>query len=66
MIDPTEADIGRRVVYRAQGQPGERGVITSFNKHWVFVRYARQRHPDANGIATHRDDLHWADLAKRR
>lgn len=60
MINPTKKDIGREVVYQAKhrGAPLEHGVITSFNEHFVFVRYNYQ-HPTANGQATKRLDLKW-------
>ena len=60
MIDPTEADIGRGVVYQASypNAPREDGIITSFNEHVVFVRYAGQ-HPGTFGQATSREDLEW-------
>lgn len=60
MIKPTEADIGRGVIYRG-GHPNaeaEPGVITSFNERVVFVRYATQ-HPSAAGQATDPQDLTW-------
>ncbi len=60
MINPTEKDIGRGVVYQA-GHPGaerEDGVITSFNEHFVFVRY-RHQHPSSYGQPTKREDLNW-------
>jgi hypothetical protein len=59
MIEPTEADIGRKVVYRERGDfPGrkvEEGVITSFNPRVVFVRYGAS----VTSAATDRDDLEW-------
>jgi hypothetical protein len=58
MIEPTEADIGRDVIYRADSPlPGETetGVITSFNAHSVFVRYAGKRQSQG----TSREDLTW-------
>lgn len=56
---PTEADIGRAVVYQQhRDAPAEDGVITSLNDDYVFVRYARQ-HPGARGQATKRKDLKW-------
>ena len=58
MIEPTDADIGRGVNYIIPNLPTETGVITSFNEHYVFVRY-RDQHPSANGKATHRMDLYW-------
>ena len=59
MIEPTQADIGRSVVYTGNyGGPIEEGIITSFNETTVFVRY-RTQHPGANGQATSREDLNW-------
>lgn len=60
MINPTEKDIGRGVVYIAShsGSIPEDGAITSFNDKFVFVRYQKQ-HPSANGQATRREDLIW-------
>ena len=63
MIDPTEQDIGRSVIY----VPGhahddlhhkdcERGHITSFNDHCVFVRYGI----GATSAGADRYDLYWA------
>lgn len=57
MIEPSIADIGRSVVYRGH-HPGaklEEGVITSFNDHYVFVRYGA----DKASKATKREDLEW-------
>jgi hypothetical protein len=58
-IDPTENDIGRKVIYRPAHDPigdAEEGVITSFNAHSVFVRYG-----DKTGSqGTDRRDLDWA------
>ena len=61
MIDPTDKDIGRGVVYRDQNKIDkvEDGAITSFNDKYVFVRYKSQ-HPGANGQATRREDLEWS------
>ena len=60
MIEPTESDIGRGVVYRGHhpGAEAEFGVITSVGADCVFVRYATQ-HPAANGQATDQRDLEW-------
>lgn len=54
MIDPTETDIGRKVIYQGM-HPDDRdeGVITSFNKRFVFVRYGTSTTP----VATRREDL---------
>jgi hypothetical protein len=40
MINPTEKDIGRKVIYQG-GHPGDReeGVITSFNDYYIFGRF---------------------------
>lgn len=57
MINPAEADIGRKVIYRDLGGRGtiEEGVITSFNAHYVFVRYGGE-----TSAATCRGDLEWS------
>ena len=52
MIEPIDADRGRKVVYRG-GEALEEGVITSFNPAYVFVRYGA----DAGSKATLRKDL---------
>lgn len=56
MIEPTEKDIGRVVLYQG-GHPDDkdRGVITSFNDHCVFVRYGGKQ----TSQATDRRDLSW-------
>jgi hypothetical protein len=58
MIEPTEDDIGRAVVYTGNRYPGgklEEGVITSFNDYAVFVRYGA----DTASKSTQRADLEW-------
>jgi hypothetical protein len=58
MIEPTEDDIGRAVVYIGNRYPGrklEEGVITSFNRYTVFVRYGSEQ----NSKGTLRADLEW-------
>lgn len=57
MIEPTEADIGREVIYQG-GHPDDKddGVITSFNTVNVFVRYRSKN----NSQATNPRDLSWA------
>lgn len=56
MIDPTEEDVGRKVVYRDRsGSKVEEGVITSFNATFVFVRYGSQ----TTSAGTRREDLEW-------
>jgi hypothetical protein len=61
--DVTPADIGRRVIYREPidhpGRKTEIGVISSFNEHYVFVRYR-----GITSAATRRDDLEWAQTDK--
>lgn len=67
MINPTFKDIGRRVLYRSRHfhkadldgvlvrAAGELGRITSFNEHFVFVRYGI----GDTSAATKREDLFW-------
>jgi hypothetical protein len=65
MINPTDADIGRRVVYVGNRYPGgklERGVITGVNPRAVFVRYDSEVHSKA----TSREDLEWDDPIRPR
>jgi hypothetical protein len=60
VIDPTEADIGRKVIYTGNRYPGgklEEGVITSFNSRAVFVRYGADTGPKG----TSRLDLEWVN-----
>jgi hypothetical protein len=58
VIEPTQADVGRRVIYTGNRYPGgktEEGVITSFNDHSVFVRYGAEQ----TSKGTARQDLEW-------
>ena len=58
MIEPTESDIGRRVIYIGNTYPGgkpEYGAITSFNGVNVFVRYDGKN----SSQATSPEDLEW-------
>ena len=58
MIEPTEDDIGRAVLYTGNRYPGgklKEGFITSFNDYRVFVRYGANKH--SKGTA--RIDLDW-------
>jgi hypothetical protein len=57
VIDPKPGDEGRIVIY-ARLDPHrktERGVISSWNEHVVFVRYTI----GSTGAATLREDLEW-------
>jgi hypothetical protein len=62
MISPSGADIGREVIYRARhhGAKPESGIVTSFNEHYVFVRFSK--FTVSNGCR--REDLHWAHAKK--
>lgn len=55
MIHPIPDDIGRMEVYTPPYANREQGIITSFNDHYVFVRYGNS----LQGIATRRQDLEW-------
>jgi hypothetical protein len=56
MIEVTNNDIGRVVIYRPLDAEPERGVITSFNERFVFVRYGEE----TQSKATPRRDLEYA------
>lgn len=58
MINPTPDDIGRTVYYvpHFPGAKPERGVISSFNQSYVFVRYGTSPTPQA----TSPRDLFWS------
>ena len=57
MINPTDSDICRKVIYNAghSGALNEYGVITSFNNVCVFVRYGT----NTTSQCTSRSDLQW-------
>ncbi len=55
-LNPTEADIGRQVIYHGWAGERESGVITSFNDSFVFVRYGM----GCTSAATAREQLSWA------
>ena len=64
MIEPTQEDIGRHVIYVPGhanddlGHPDcEEGAITSFNDHCVFVCYGRA---GTTSAGTDRRDLYWS------
>jgi hypothetical protein len=58
MLQATEADIGRKVVYSERGDfPGkkvEEGVLSSFNETYAFARYS-----GVSSAATDFADLEW-------
>jgi len=64
MIQPTQADIGRHVIYRERGDfPGrkvEEGVLTSFNNRVAFVRYGIGYTSAATDFA----DLEWSNTSE--
>lgn len=58
MVDPVLDDVGRAVIYHPSHGYSEKGIVTSFNERFVFVRYEKQ-HPTATGQATSRENLFW-------
>jgi len=64
VIKPTEKDIGRMVVYRQPymktTENWEFGIITSFNEHFVHVRYGTE----TGSKSTKHSDLTWLDEIK--
>ena len=62
MIEPDHSDIGRKVIYRVHGSAKvEEGVITRFNKKYVFVRFGKEE----KSTVTTRDELKWKDARSR-
>jgi len=58
MIEPTEKDTNRRVIYKKDWmtpKDWEYGFITSFNDTLVHVRYG----VDTGSKGTYREDLYW-------
>ncbi len=56
MIDPTEKDVGRGVIYIGHGGERERGTITSIrHADKTFVNYGR----GSTSALTRNDQLHW-------
>lgn len=55
MIDATEKDIGRTVIYRPLPGLVEDGIITSIGVQFIFVRYRGDNHSKA----TRAEDLTW-------
>jgi hypothetical protein len=57
VIEPTLADIGRKVIYRDLGlRKIEEGTISSISAAYVFVRYGS----GSTAAATRRQDLEWS------
>jgi len=52
----TEDDVGRKVVYRSGEPQEEKGVISSWNTVYIFVKYEQSTF----GIATRPVDLDFA------
>ena len=60
MIAPTPSDIGRTVAYRDHPNTNpELGIVTSFDRLFVFVRYGA----DPHSRATKASHLEWAGSA---
>ena len=66
MIEPTQNDIGRKVVYTGNRFPGgqrEEGVIKSFNARAVFVRYGADE--DAKATARREASVMFSAVAEQ-
>ena len=62
MIEPKQSDIGRKVIYRVHfDAKAEKGVITSFNEKYVFVRFDKEE----QSAVTTREQLEWQDARRR-
>lgn len=59
MINPQPGDESRSVVYLNHMNQREKGVLTSWNDYYVFVRYDEE----SSSKATRRVDLHWEESA---
>jgi hypothetical protein len=56
VIEPKQSDIGRNVIYRVYcAAKAEEGVITRFNKKYVFVRFGKEE----KSAVTTREQLEW-------
>jgi hypothetical protein len=55
MIKAKSSDVGRIVIYKSFDGMAEKGVITSVNKDYVFVKFNGSKHSQA----TLRRDLEW-------
>lgn len=65
MIAPTEADIGRRVVYSHPVLKHKtNGVIVGFEGRWVRVKYDSDSYPDGAPLLTGASGLSWAPERK--
>ena len=68
MIKPTDADVGRHVIYTPYGdyenKKIEEGVITSYNDKVVFVRYGRGSTSAATDPACALTEAQWRDEDK--
>lgn len=57
MIDVTDKDIGRKVTYKNGKGFIAKGVITSYNIRFVYVKYGRSKHSQP----TDPRKLEWVD-----
>ena len=51
MIEPTRDDIGRRVVYAAEGQERTSGTLADVNAHYAFVRWDVRKRENKQWVA---------------
>ena len=56
LVDLKNSDVGRNVIYTAHHGEREEGVISSWNDHYVFVRYGR----GSTAAATDPDQLEFS------
>lgn len=62
MIDPKPGDEGKWVTYIPRVGDREAGIISTWNKHFVFVKY----HSGDTGAGTLRSDLEWGLIGNVR
>lgn len=58
MIQPSDSDIGREVIYTTR-RGVRRGWIVSIYKHHVYIRFSSNT--SLHATACKRDNLGWAD-----
>jgi len=65
MIQPTPADIGRKVIYRSLYDTiVEEGILSAIGEHAIYVRFATGPFANGSTVACPRACLHWPEEEK--